>query len=228
MSLFLIFTFLFYIGSTIGWVIELFFRRLYYKKWINPGFLVGPYLPIYGFGLCILTFMYIVFSTLNCSLILMIILMGLAMTLIELIAGLIFIKGMGVKLWDYSNNFLNYKGIICPLFSFIWTLIGTLYYFFLAKHVIKALDWFSKNISFSFVLGIFFGIFILDLIYSTKILVKIKKFAKENDIIVKYEEFKEHIKEHQNKIKEKYSFIFAFKQNNPLREYLETYKQKNK
>ena len=24
------------------------------RKWINPGFMAGPYLPIYGFGLCTL------------------------------------------------------------------------------------------------------------------------------------------------------------------------------
>ena len=42
---------LFVFGSLIGWVIELFFRRFVsQKKWMNPGFLVGPYLPIYGFG----------------------------------------------------------------------------------------------------------------------------------------------------------------------------------
>jgi len=37
----------------IGWVLELFYRKMISeRKWINPGFLVGPYLPLYGFGLC--------------------------------------------------------------------------------------------------------------------------------------------------------------------------------
>lgn len=27
-------------------------------------------------------------------------------------------------MWDYSAMWLNYKGIICPLFSFIWVLIA--------------------------------------------------------------------------------------------------------
>lgn len=56
----LVLLFLFFIGSLIGWVIELFFRRFCSpngrttKKWVNPGFLVGPYLPLYGSGLCVL------------------------------------------------------------------------------------------------------------------------------------------------------------------------------
>ena len=46
---------LFVIGSLLGWVIELFFRRFVsQKKWMNPGFLTGPYLPIYGFGVVVL------------------------------------------------------------------------------------------------------------------------------------------------------------------------------
>ena len=54
MNFFLILAFLFFVGSSIGWVIELFFRRFFSaKKWINPGFLVGPYLPIYGFGVVV-------------------------------------------------------------------------------------------------------------------------------------------------------------------------------
>ena len=55
MKFFLSLAFLFFIGSTLGWALELFFRRfISSKKWINPGFLTGPYLPIYGFGLCAL------------------------------------------------------------------------------------------------------------------------------------------------------------------------------
>ena len=50
MNMFLIFVFIFFIGSTFGYILELFFRRIVHGKWVNPGFLVGPYLPIYGFG----------------------------------------------------------------------------------------------------------------------------------------------------------------------------------
>ena len=57
MNLLLIFAFLFFIGCLIGWEIELIYRRFLSKnnperKWINPGFLIGPWLPIYGSGLC--------------------------------------------------------------------------------------------------------------------------------------------------------------------------------
>ena len=54
----LILAFLFFAGCLIGWGIEVIFRRFEpsnkARKWINPGFLIGPYLPLYGFGLCTL------------------------------------------------------------------------------------------------------------------------------------------------------------------------------
>ena len=226
MSKFLIFIFIFFIGSSLGWVLELFFRRIVHKKWVNPGFLVGPYLPIYGFGLCALTFSYMLFQNVSISPILVILLMGLCMTIIELIGGLGFLYGGGVKLWDYSDRWGNYKGIICPLFSLIWTVLGGIYYYFIAPYILNALEWFSNNLSFSFVLGVFFGVIVIDFVYSTKLLVKIRKFAKYNNLEVKYEELKMHIKENQEKRREKYSFIFAFKQTNPILDYLNTYLDK--
>ena len=58
MNNFLILAFLFFIGCFLGWGLEVLYRRFspanVSRRWINPGFLVGPYLPLYGFGLCAL------------------------------------------------------------------------------------------------------------------------------------------------------------------------------
>ena len=55
MQIFFRLAFLYMLGSVGGWVIELFFRRFFStKKWINPGFLNGPYLPMYGAGTLLL------------------------------------------------------------------------------------------------------------------------------------------------------------------------------
>ena len=129
MSLFLAFCFLFFIGSLVGWVLELLYAKLTMKKIINPGFFVGPWVPIYGFGLCVVTFIYIVVTKYDINPFLSIVIMGICLTLIELIAGLIF-KKMDVRLWDYSDRWGNYKGIICPFFSIIWLVGSFIYYYF--------------------------------------------------------------------------------------------------
>lgn len=134
MNFFLIFAFLFFIGSCLGWCAELLFRRFIssantQRKWINPGFLVGPYLPLYGFGLwgmfamscCI---MELETDNMFLNILMVFIIMAAAMTLIEYIAGMIFIKGMKVKLWDYTKEKLNVKGIICPKFTAIWGVLA--------------------------------------------------------------------------------------------------------
>ena len=56
----------------------------------------------------------------------------------------------------------------------------------------------------------------------------IKKFAKDNDIIVKYEKLKLYIKEMQEMTANQYSFMFPFKQVKGISNYLESYKEKIK
>lgn len=227
MSLFLIFVFIFFIGSTFGWILELVFRRLYHGKWVNPGFLIGPYLPIYGLSLTLMTGMHVYFEHFNLEPIYQYILMGLSITLIELVGGLIFLK-QGVRLWDYRDRKFNFKGVICPLFTIIWILMGAVYYYFIAERVFNAITWFSNNLSFSYILGIFTGCIVIDFCYSTKLYKKVKKYAKNNDIDIIYEKLKEHIKEAQKETREKYSFLFPFRHVHKLNDYVNSYKDKNK
>jgi len=222
MNLFLKLVFIFFLGSTIGYFLELLYRRYKHGRWINPGFLVGPYLPIYGFGLIIMSAIDIWFDKLGLPIYLSILMIGISMTLLELVVGLLFLK-QGVRLWDYRKEFLNFKGIICPYFSFVWAILGSLYIFFIEKRLMSAIDWFNDNISFSFVLGLFFGLIIIDFGYSTKLFKKIRKYAKNNNIDIMYEKLKEHIKEIQKHNKEKYSFLLPFSQTKNLKEYLGMY-----
>lgn len=227
----LILAFLFYIGSTFGWFLELFYRRLISgKKWINPGFLTGPYLPIYGFGLCMLFGLSLIDLSWIASPILKnvfeVVFMGIALTIIEYVAGIIFIKGMNVKLWDYSNMWGNINGIVCPLYTFFWCILGGIYYFAIQEHMVNAIIWLSNNLAFSFVIGFFFGILTIDFANSINLTVKLRKFAKENNLLVRFEELKEQIREDQEKHKEKINYLFAFKTKKLLSETLREYKKK--
>lgn len=230
MNILLILAFLFSMGSMLGWVLELFYRRSVTKsgKWINPGFLVGPCLPLYGFGLCILYLLASGESLLPAmpdymKKIVLFIIMAIMMTLIEYIAGVIFIHHMKVKLWDYSNMWGNIQGIICPLYSFFWAILGAVYYFCIHPYILGALEWLSQNLAFSFFVGMFFGIFIVDFVYSAQIMVKIRRFAKDNEIIVKLEEFKLNILQQAEERKKKLRFFFAINNELPLAEHLKRY-----
>lgn len=45
-------------------------------------------------------------------------------TMMELIAGIILNIWLGLGIWDYSHMWGNFLGQICPLFSFLWTLLS--------------------------------------------------------------------------------------------------------
>lgn len=233
-TVFCILAFLFMIGSLCGWVLELLFRRIFTaKKWINPGFLTGPYLPIYGFGISILfavcsldykaIFHFDFWNSQAAYDIFVILLIGIAMTLIELVAGLIFIRGMKIRLWDYSDRWGNWKGIICPLFSLLWTLAGALFYFFLNPLLMKSVYWLLSNYYFIFFVGIFFGIMIVDFCASVRLTARIKALAEEKQIVVKFEKLKESIRSELEAKKEKAKFLFAFRSSHKLEEHMETY-----
>lgn len=199
MSVLLQLCFLFFVGSCLGWCIELLFRRIFTaKKWINPGFLTGPYLPLYGFGLC---FMYgvayipVYTGFVWADKLILILIAGVLMTALEYVAGLIFIKGLKIKLWDYSKRRGNIQGIICPLFSFIWTVVAAVYILFIHSFVTGWVSWFVNHLGFAFFVGLFFGVFFVDLAHSLDLSVKIRAFAKTNKIVVSYEKLKESIKD---------------------------------
>lgn len=229
----LMLAFLFFMGSLMGWCLEVVYRRFSpankSRRWINPGFLIGPYLPLYGFGL---TALYLLASIEQTTLIaevtagskiILFLIMALVMTSMEYVAGLIFIKGMNVKLWDYSKERFNFQGIICLRFSFYWALLSAVYYFFIHPHITNALYWFSQNITFSFVVGMFFGVILVDLGYSFGVVSKIRTFAKENEVLVRYEELKLQIRENAAENMEKNHWLMQFKSEVPLGEHLKRY-----
>ena len=228
---------LFVFGASMGWLLELFFRRIFTShKWLNPGFLVGPCLPLYGFGVSVLFLIsYIcrfdewfdIPSYVN--VIITIVLMSVMMTVIEYIGGIIFIKGMGIKLWDYSNRWGNIQGIICPLFSLFWSFAAIGFYFLLRPICESLINWFAENayqnIWLPFMLGAYYGVLFVDLAYSFKVTSKIKQFARDNKFVVKYEQFKQELREYQIKAKEKISYLFPFKTALNIKEILYSYMQ---
>lgn len=183
---------LFVIGSLFGWVLELFYRRFVsQKKWMNPGFLMGPYLPIYGFGVVVLygvSNINLGITNQAVDIIVRILIIGLGMTVIEFIAGLIFIKGLKIKLWDYSNCKGNIMGLICPLYSFMWLLVGSLYYFLINPFLVMGISWISENLIYTFFIGIVIGMIIVDFAYSVHLATKLKEFKELQEL--RFEEFK--------------------------------------
>ena len=230
MPLFLVFADLFFLGSVAGWVLEVFFRRFFSRanperRWINPGFCTGPWLPLYGCGLCIL---YLLSALERFSLIrdpawnrvCLFAVMALAMTGIEYLSGLLALRVAKVRLWDYTDQWGNIQGIICPKFSLAWAVLGALYYFLIHPRILGALDWLSRNLAFSFFIGLFFGFFLIDVVNSANLTAKLRRFAQENDVVVRFEAVKESIRQRKEEARQKFRFLRPLHTDIPVPELL--------
>lgn len=213
------YAFLFFFGGTCGWVVELFFRRFVsQKKWVNPGFLTGPFLPLYGFGVM----GFYLFSSFPwqswisiewLSYVVEIISIGALLTLIEYIAGLIFIKGMRIKLWDYTKRWGNIQGIICPAFSLIWTAVGALYVFLLSKPFITISTYVidsSRILATSTIIGACLGIIVIDASYSVGLVTKIRKSVADSQLVVDWDKIKISFQEYTKGMQKKMSWALPF------------------
>ena len=94
----------------LGWCMEVTCKFIQYKKFINRGFLIGPYCPIYGWGALAITILLkrymedplvlFVMSTIICS-------------IIEYLTSYFMEKKYHARWWDYSNKKFNINGRIC-------------------------------------------------------------------------------------------------------------------
>lgn len=217
-ELILVLATMFLAGAMIGYVLEVLFRRfITAHKWVNPGFMKGPWLPMYGFGLLIIFLIcYLLYTFLPSEWtfynpfgdlygrtgasgptvydLVPLAIMSVGLIGLEFTAGLIFVKGFRVKLWDYSNMRGNILGIICPLFNLIWCAVAVLYYYLINPLVYRIFsslfDYMfgsSPHFWFIFLIGLVYGIFFIDLVDSLGLFTKVAKVAKESNIVTTYE-----------------------------------------
>lgn len=235
MILFLKIAFMFALGSMIGWVIELFYRRFFdpanpERKWLNPGFFTGPYLPLYGFVLIMLYGLtrlerYMPFDSVWGKRIALYLFMSVCITLLELITGLIFIVKLKIVLWDYTMFKWNFKGIIAPIYSFFWVLLSMFYYFCVDPFVIKVMHGFIESLGFTFIQGLFYGIFFADLVVSINDMVNIAEFARKHNIVVIVDELKSQLRGFRERNKEKAWFFVPMSLSDTMHNTLEHYRE---
>lgn len=113
--------FLFVAISIAGWCIEVPFRSLFCRKLIIPGFLTGPYCPIYGFGMVAVT----LFCNHKKKWVSFLEIFVLA-SLLEYVVSAVFERVFHVLLWDYSMIPFSIGTRVSPLFSLIWGFFGVL------------------------------------------------------------------------------------------------------
>ena len=165
---------IFIIYAFFGWCTEVSYAALDTGKFVNRGFLNGPYCPIYGCGIVIVV---TILTPLTENLLLLFVGSVLLTTTLEFLTGYILEKAFHNKWWDYSDKPFNVKGYICLKFSILWGLACTFVMEILHPVIYKLITWipFLPGV---ILLIILMGIFAVDCCITVSTILKFNRHLK--------------------------------------------------
>ena len=101
---------LFFSYAFIGWCIEVTLKYFQFHRFINRGFLTGPWLPIYGSGAVLITIAVKGAAPLESSIGTTFVLSLLLCGLLEYLTSYVLEKRFHARWWDYSQKPMNLHG----------------------------------------------------------------------------------------------------------------------
>ena len=101
---------LFFVYSFAGWAMESIGGIFVVKKFVNRGFLIGPYCPVYGAGVVLIT---VLLGRYTSEHIVFLILAMVICGVLEYATSYFMEKWFNARWWDYSNRKFNINGRIC-------------------------------------------------------------------------------------------------------------------
>lgn len=152
-----------YIYSFLGWVWETSYVSFKAGKYINRGFVNGPFCTIYGFGA---VFIYLILNPVSENIFA---LFGgglLVATILEYVTAVLMESIFHTSWWDYSDKKLNFQGRICLGASLGWGAASVIFFRILHPVVEEFIELYPRVAGETAIccLTIFYG---ADFIYST-------------------------------------------------------------
>ena len=164
---------LFFIYAILGWIIETTLVSIEKRKFVNRGFLIGPYCPIYGFGGLAITILLKNYTKDPIVLFLMAVICGI----LEYFTSYIMEKIFKARWWDYSAKKYNINGRICLETVVPFGILGCLVMYVLNPITFKYLNMLSNSML-NIISAICFTIFITDNIVSYNVISSFTKTVK--------------------------------------------------
>lgn len=177
---FLFYFLLFFIYSVIGWFVEVTYVYIGTKKFINRGFLIGPYIPIYGYSALIMALYLTQYKDNPLTVFLLAIFIC---TFIEYMISFNMEKLFNARWWDYSNSKFNINGRVCLKNGLGFGFLSLLLIYLINPWLVNLLGKLNPKllIIISIIcLVIFVADFITSLIVTFDIKNKIKKFDSDS------------------------------------------------
>lgn len=163
---------LFIIYSVLGWAIEVLNSFIMAKKWVNRGFLIGPYCPIYGVGSILIT---LLISSDNDMIGTFLKSMAIC-SILEYSTSYIMEKIFKTRWWDYSKNKYNINGRICLETMSLFGIGGVIVVQYLSPSFLYDINLLSP-LAINILAIILAILFIADIIVSYNIINSFKKIS---------------------------------------------------
>jgi len=166
---------LFLIYAVLGWIMEVICKLIEDHKFINRGFLIGPYCPIYGWGSLGMTFLLNRYLDDPITLFIMAILLC---SILEYATSYFLEKIFKTRWWDYSNYRFHINGRICLETMIPFGLLGLLIMYVLNPFFLSILE--KIPMIFLLILTIILlMLFMIDVVVSYRIMSSLKNISSE-------------------------------------------------
>lgn len=188
-----------------GWCAEVLYAFYQDHRFVNRGFLYGPFCPMYGAGALILI---VILKPAHNNLLLFFILAFVLISVLEYFTGFLLEKAFKTTWWDYSEDFLNIKGRICLSFSILWG-VGSVIFIKFVHPFINGKIKFIHTKGGIIVLNIVFLYFIVDFILTMVSIMKLNTLLSQiYDVYTEFKNKLDSIKDSKSEVIESYTDIF--------------------
>lgn len=164
----------------LGWCMEVGCKYVQFGKFINRGFLIGPYCPIYGWGAIAIT---ILLKRYTYDPLVLFIMSTLVCSIIEYFTSYFMEKKYHARWWDYSSKKFNINGRICLETLIPFGILGLLIMYVTNPMLFKIYQSISEIVVHIISITLFI-IFIVDNIISSNIISSVNvegsKLVKDN------------------------------------------------
>lgn len=161
-----------------GWIVEVLFTSIRNKKITLRGFLIGPYLPIYGFASIVMVMALYKFRE---NVFALFIMASLTASSLEYIASFIMEKLFKVRWWDYSEKRYHLDGRICLSNTLLFGILGVIVIYYINPYVSNFLYSIDGNVL-VIVSSLLMILIITDSIISFVIISSLKLNMREKDV----------------------------------------------
>ena len=166
---------MFIIFSVAGWIMECTLGVIEKDKFVNRGFLIGPYCPIYGVGVVSGTLLLTRFSD---NIVLLFFLATIVCGSLEYLTSYLMEKIFKARWWDYSKKKFNINGRICLETLIPFGIISVLILSFVNPWILEKLYMIPKN-ALNWLVIILAIVFIVDCVISFNIISRFKNLSKQ-------------------------------------------------